>query len=212
MTVTAPPPEGPRRTRTRAWWGGVAVLCALAAGAGCGYRFADGDWALALEVRTLRVGAIANETRQFGLEKSLAFALEREIMRWGAVALVEQPGGADAVLGGTIRDFTVVPVAFDARDEALQYETAVVLDLHLTRSRDGSVLWEVAGLRVSEEFSSVARIVVTSSSRFQRNTLNAADLPKLTDIQLAESNKELAVERLLESLARDAYALMAANF
>ena len=104
------------------------------------------------------------------------------------------------------------PVAFDATDEALQYEVSLVVDLHLQRNSDGHILWEVSGLRESEEYSSVSRVIVTSSSQFQHGNLDPGDLSKFKDIQIAESSKRRAVERLLDSTVRDVYALLAQDF
>jgi len=198
----------PARRRTWPAW----VLVPLLAACGCGYHFSDSTWARKDDVHSISVGSIANNTREFGLEKSLAFALQREIIRHGAVDLADEPGGGDAVLSGTIREFIIQPVAFDAQDEALQYETAIVVDFYLKRNSDGHILWEASGLRSSEEYSSIARVVVTSSSQFQQQNLNAGDLPALTDVQLAESSKRQALDRLLDDVVRDAYALMAEDF
>jgi hypothetical protein len=190
----------------------MSVLLLATALAGCGYQFTAKTFNLPPDIHSIRVGEITNRTRQFGLEKSLAFALEREIVRRGTVDLVEEHGGGDAVITGAIRTYELRPVAFDKSDEALQYEVAIVADLHLQRSTDGHVLWQAKGLRESEEYSAIARVVVTSSAQFQNENLDAPDLAKFTDIALADSQKRKAVERLLDSLARDAYALMVEDF
>jgi len=54
--------------------------------------------------------------------------------------------------------------------------------------------------------------VVTSSSQFQQNTVNAKDIPQFTDIQLSESQRRQANEALVESLARDIYNSMMEDF
>lgn len=187
-------------------------LAAVLMFSACGYQFAALRTALPEGVRAVSVGTISNHTREFGLEKSLAFAIEREVVRRGALQLVEEPGGGDAVVTGTIRGYTLKPVAFDAADEALQYQLTIAVDLQLRRNDDGRVLWQIEGLRESDEYSAVPRVVVTSSSQFQRGALDPIDLTKFTDIQLAESQKRQAVDRLLETIARDAYALMSEDF
>jgi hypothetical protein len=48
-------------------------------------------------------------------------------------------------------------------------------------------------------------IVVPGSSQFQRGTLDLDDLAKLTDIQLAETEKRLAIDRLVESIVSDVH-------
>lgn len=188
----------------------VVLLCLLLAG--CGYNLAGTNTSLPADVRTISVGKIDNRSREFGLEKSLGFVFEQEALRRGLIRVANDPGAGDAVLSGTIRSFDTYPVSFDANDQALQYEATLVVDLTLRRQKDGQVLWEVRGLREVEEYSASANVVVTSSSQFQRGQLDAADLPKMSDIQLAETEKGLAVERLLTQAVRDAYDQIVEGF
>jgi hypothetical protein len=59
----------------------------------------------------------------------------------------------------------------------VQYELTLVLDLSLRRESDGRVLWYVTGMRESDEYSASSQVVVTSSSQFQQQTLDATNLP-----------------------------------
>jgi hypothetical protein len=189
-----------------------ASLAILLLFPGCGYHFSGSRSMLPEDVRTLSVGEITNASRQFGLEKNLAFALEREVYVRGQLRLVEAPEVGDAVLSGSIRSFSIRPVAFDSRDEAIQYAADLRVDLTLRRQADGTVLWKASGLEAFEEYSVRASTVITSSSQFQRGTLNRNDLDAMTDIQLAETEKRLAIERLLESVVRDAHDRMLEDF
>ena len=186
----------------------------LAALAGCGYHLPAAQPGLPEDVHSISVGALENRSREHGLEKTLAFALEREIHERGQFRMVEEPGGGDAVLSGIIRDLHLKPVAFDANDLAVQYEIRVVLDLTLTRKSDGHVLWHVTRLQESDEYSASANVVVTSSSQFQQGTLNAANVqdPQFTQIQLAETERRSAITRLLRQLVRDVYNQMVEDF
>lgn len=191
----------------------AALLLTLAL-AGCGYHLAGEQLGLPDDVHSLSVGTLVNRSREHGLEKNLAFALEREIHERGHFRMSEDPGGGDAVLSGTIRDLQIRPVAFDANDEALQYEIDVILDLTLTRKDDGHVLWRVVGLQESEEYSANSRVIVTSSSQFQRDTLDAGAVqsPEFTHVQLAETERRRAIARLLSQAVRDVYNQMVENF
>ena len=53
------------------------LLCLLLAG--CGYHFAGEQVSLPEDVHSVSVGHIENRSREQGLEKTLAFALEREV-------------------------------------------------------------------------------------------------------------------------------------
>jgi len=51
------------------------------------------------------------------------------------------------------------------------------------------------------------------SSQFQeQSTLNEENLLQLTDVQLSESQKQEAIDRVLENMSRDVYNAMVENF
>lgn len=182
--------------------------------AGCGYHLPGGKPSLPEDVRSISVGTLGNKSREYGLEKTLAFALEREIHERGQFRMEEEPGGGDAVLTGTIRELRLRPVAFDSNDQAVQYEIRLTLDLTLTRRSDGRVLWHVKSLRETDEYSASSRVVVTSSSQFQQQTLDAANIQsdQFTTIQLAETERRQAIARLLSQAVRDVYEQMVEDF
>jgi Lipopolysaccharide-assembly len=171
--------------------------------AGCGYQLEGTQIHVPGNVHSVSVGAFKNESREFGLDRRLRFAFEKAIFRRGILKIVEDPGGGEAVLGGTIRAFSTYPVAFDADDEAVRYEAELTLDVTLQRQSDGEILWKASGLQAIEEYSVVQALVVPSSSQFQRGTLDLNDLAKLTDIQLAETEKRLAIDRLVGTIVTD---------
>src|SRR5688572_33063692 len=109
---------------------GFALAAVLATAPGCGYHFAGTESRLPAEVRTVALGPIANDTREVGLEKILLEALEDEITGRGRLDVVP-PGRGDAVLSGKIRSYDTRPVSFTRRDEALQYQLSVIVDLEL---------------------------------------------------------------------------------
>jgi hypothetical protein len=160
----------------------------------------------------LSVGPFENESREFGLDRRLMFALEGEFFRRGLLRVVEDPDGGEAVLSGTIRSFTTRPVAFDSRDEALQYEAEMTLDAELKRRDDGAVLWKASGMTAIEDYVVARSVVVPSSSQFQRGTLDLDDLNALTNIQLAETEKRLAINRLVGSIVVDLHDRLLDDF
>lgn len=191
-----------------------ATLLLLVVLTGCGYHLAGEQRGLPADIHSLSVGNVVNHSREYGFEKTLAFAFEREIHERGQFQMVEDPSGGDAVLTGVIRDIRVQPVAFDANDQAIQYQLTLILDFTLTRHSDGQVLWHVREMRELDEYSVSANVVVTSSSTFQRGTLNASDVqnPQFTHIQLGETERRRALTRLLNQAVRDAYNQMVENF
>lgn len=184
---------------------GTAVALSLLLAAGCGYHLTGTQTRVPGGVKSISIGAIENQSRESALGKALALALEREFYRRKVLVVEESPGAGEALLTGTIRKFEARPVAFDPHDEALRYEAELVVDLVLRRQDDGTVLWRTAGMNEVEEYDVAVQIVVPTSSRFQRGTMDPDDLRKLTDIQLAETEKRLAIDRLVDSLVRDVH-------
>jgi lipopolysaccharide assembly LptE-like protein len=188
----------------------LVVLLALAS-VGCGYQFAAGGRTFDPGLRTIGVKTLDNETREIGVEKRLAMAIEREFVIRGPlkVTSVDQ---SDLQLTGTVRSAEDRPVAFNRDDEVLIYQTVLSLDLELRRRDTGALVWHVKGLRVADDYESVASVVVTTSSDFRSGTLNPEDLGGFTDVQLAETRRRETLERMIGNLARDVYDQIMEDF
>ena len=182
------------------------MLLAAVALSGCGYVVVGSQASrIPGDVTSVAVGTFTNRSRQEGLDKTLAFAVEREFYQRGSLPVRESPAEGEAVISGTIREFQIRPVSFNQQDEALQYEAKLVLDVQLTRQSDGSVLWRGSNMQSVEDYSVNRQTVVPSSSQFQQGTLDFDNLAQLTDIQLAETEKHLAINRMLRAIARDVH-------
>jgi hypothetical protein len=182
------------------------LLLAAVALTGCGYAVVGSQVSrIPGDVTSVAVGTFTNRSRQEGLDKTLAFAVEREFYQRGSLPVRESPAEGEALISGTIREFQIRPVSFNQQDEALQYEAKLVLDVQLTRQSDGSVLWRGSNMQTVEDYSVNRQTVVPSSSQFQQGTLDFDNLAQLTDIQLAETEKHLAINRMLRAIARDVH-------
>lgn len=187
------------------------ALLALMPAAGCGYGFAAGGRTFESGVHTIGVRTFVNETREVGVEKRLAMAIEREFVLRGPLR-VAKPEEGDLVLTGTVKTAEDRPVAFNRDDEVLIYQTILSLDLDLRRRDTGKLVWKVRGLRVADDYESVASVIVTTSSDFRKSTLNAEDLGGFTDVQLAETRRRETLERMIGNLARDVYDQIMEDF
>jgi hypothetical protein len=183
----------------------------MLAWAGCGYQFAGGGRTFDPALRTIGVKTFANETREIGVEKRLAMAIEREFVIRGPLKVADVDE-SDLQLTGTVKSAEDRPVAFNRDDEVLIYQTVLALDLELRRRDNGKLLWRVHGLRVADDYESVASVVVTTSSEFRSSTLNPEDLGGFTDIQLAETRRRQTLERMIGTLARDVYDQIMEDF
>ena len=181
-----------------------AALLAVLALAACGYHLSGTGTTVPESARTIRMALFTNHTRETGLEVRLHRAVEDEFRRQGTLRIVTEDD-ADLVLSGDIRRFTSVPVAFSATDEAVQYQGIMQVSLRLTERESGHVLFENKLLQESQDFGAVSGVVITSSPHFQRGTIDARDLPDLTNVQIGEARRREAQRNLIDLLARDIY-------
>jgi outer membrane lipopolysaccharide assembly protein LptE/RlpB len=175
---------------------------------GCGYHF-TGSGVLPQGIQRVSVAEIDNQTLETGSEKELQWALEREFRHRGGVTVADEGEG---VLNVTMRQLDLRPLSFDSRDQVLEYEVTLLLDVILTHRETGQTIWQANNLRVASDYSAVPQVVVTSSPEFQQGTLNPEDLRGLTDIQFSETQKHAAMERLFTAAAREVVVRLSENF
>ncbi len=181
------------------------AMVALALGlGGCGYHFAGAGVGLPPTARTVSVAVFANHTREHGLEVSLRRAIEEEFRRRGALDVVADPDG-DLIVSGTIRRFQTTPVAFISTSEAVQFQGIVQISFRLVERSTKRVIYENKLLQESLDFGAVSDVVVTTSPRFQRGTIDARDLAQMTNVQLGEARRRESLIELVDLLARDVY-------
>jgi hypothetical protein len=182
----------------------MAWLLVPALLAGCGYRLAGGGAELPASARTVSVSLFRNSTREPGLELALRRAIEEEFRRRGPLEVVSESKG-DLVVSGRIRRFQTTPVAFTGTAEAVQFQGIVQVSFRLTERATGNVVYENQLLQESLDFGAVADVVVESSPRFQRGTIDARDLIQMTNVQIGEARRRETLGELVDLLARDIY-------
>lgn len=175
---------------------------------GCGYQF-SGVPTLPQGVQSVSFAEFGNETLEPGVEKELQWAFEREFRNHGGITIAKHGEG---ILNVTLNDIHFRPLTFDQRDQVLEYEAALAFDISLTHRDTGDMLWQQNNIRIVEDYSAIPQVVVTTSPEFLEGRLDPKDLPGLTDIQFAETQRRLALERLLKEAAREAYFRIGENF
>jgi hypothetical protein len=182
------------------------VLLLLAALGGCGYQFVGDSSLLPSDAQTIYVEPFVNRSREVGMDKELASALRGEIYRRGSLKVVDYSEQADVILSGVIRSLESTVASVNRRDEVLQYESALTLDVTLRRRQPNEILWRGQGLRLTEIHNGSRAAVVTTSSEFLTGgTLNSTDVRRLTDIQLTEVERRVVEDQLLERFAKELY-------
>lgn len=170
---------------------------------GCGYQFVGDSSLLPKDARTLYVEPFVNRSRDVGMEKELTTALRGEFYRRGPVQVVDQSEQADVIVSGVVRSLESNVASVNRKDEVLQYESVLVLDVTLRRREPNEILWRGQGVRLSDVFGGSRAAVVTTSSDFRTGTLNASDIRRMTDAQLTEVERGSLRGELMERFAKE---------
>jgi outer membrane lipopolysaccharide assembly protein LptE/RlpB len=177
----------------------LAFLCLL----GCGYQFAGRSELFPKDVRSVYVEPFLNRTRDIGMEHELTTAVRSELYRRGELQVVDVPDQADAILSGVVRSFDSTTASVNREDELLQYEAVMIVDVTFRRRQPSEILWRGQAIRLTALHAGSRAAVVTTSSKFQNQTLNTDDVRRLTDIQLTETENHRVREQLIERFARE---------
>ena len=156
---------------------------------GCGYRFAASGGTLPEGVRALYVPLFANSTPEPGTEAYFTEALRAELARAG------QEGGAaaDAAVRGELVELFTGP-AIVAPAGRVSYRLRATVRLHVVR--EGKTIKELK-LVGSEDYL---------SSSASDTTAQAMAILEM------EANRRLALRRLAQTLMRQAYEGLTANW
>jgi outer membrane lipopolysaccharide assembly protein LptE/RlpB len=187
----------------RRWKSCVAVAVLLAVLGGCGYQFAGESSLLPEDARTIYVEPFVNRSRDVGMDKELTSALRGEFYRRGRLSVVDQSEQADLILSGVVRSLERSVASVNRKDEVLQYESVLTLDVTLRRREPNVVLWRGQGVRLNDIHGGSRAAVVTTSSEFLTGTLNASDVRRMTDVQLTEIEGRAVRDQLMERFAKE---------
>jgi len=183
----------------------ILVLWVGQIASGCGYQFVGNGALLPKDARTVFVESFVNRSRDVGIEKEIATALRSEFYRRGPLRIVDQFDLADLILTGVVRPVENNVASVNGRDEALQYNSVIIIDVTLRQRESNNVIWRGDAMRLSELYAGSRAAVVTTSSDFRTGTLNAADVGRLTDVQLTEFERRDSRRQLMEQFAKEVY-------
>jgi len=170
---------------------------------GCGYQFAGRSDLFPKDVRSVYVEPFINRTRDVGIEYELTSALRREFYRRGELQVVDQADQADAILSGVVRTFDSLTASVNNNNEVLQYEATMIVDVTFRRREPSEILWRGQNIRLTEIHAGERAAVVTTSPKFQNQTLNSLDVRRMTDIQLTETDNRQMREDLIDRFSRE---------
>jgi outer membrane lipopolysaccharide assembly protein LptE/RlpB len=180
----------------------LAMSAGMLLGAGCGYQFAGQSPLFPQNIHTVYVEPFISRSRDVGIDQELTSALRSEFYRRGPLKVVDRLEQADAIISGVIRSLDSHVASVNRKDEVLQYESVMVVDVSLRRREPNEILWRAQGTRLTQIYNGSRAAVVTTSSEFKTGTLNAEDVRNMTDIQLTESDKQRVRDQLVEGFAQ----------
>ncbi|MFQ5736948.1 MAG: LPS assembly lipoprotein LptE [Thermodesulfobacteriota bacterium] len=128
----------------------LPILLLLAAFAlmahGCGYSVAGKGGRMPGGITEMAVPVFVNDTMKPDIEGAVTSAFVNEM-----VNTVNITSGADAVMRGVIKSYSLKPVSFTKSDVNIEYRLTVSISLSITR--DGKVVWEDENISDYEDFT-----------------------------------------------------------
>ena len=147
------------------WVVGCIVASGVGPGlaSGCAYRWAGSADATPLGRVAVRMPE--NLSGEPGLERLVAEALRRAVLRRAGAELVEETATADWVVGGRVLPLRVAPASLSPVVLTLEYEVTLSLDLRARRGDGREVVGDARALRETERFLSSADVEAQRKNR-----------------------------------------------
>jgi len=130
---------------------------------GCGYQMVGKETHIPPGLNSLAVPTFKNQTFEPGIEVPFTQGFLKEFIRDRRVNVVERTG-ADSVLEGVIKSFTIYSVSYDKSGLVLEYEVRVILDFIL-KKRTGEVLWEERNFSETRWFRASSDVLVNETNK-----------------------------------------------
>ena len=126
------------------WIGLVTVVLVAGSMLDCGYALVGRSSTLPEDVRTIYVQALTNQTSRARVDQLLTQAIIDEFVTRQRFKVVSDRESADAILGGTVTNFRVRPVAFsrESGGRAREYEILIYARMQFIRQDNDEVLWK----------------------------------------------------------------------
>jgi hypothetical protein len=154
----------------------LALASVVLAASACGYRFVRYEAAPGGAHQSVAIRALRNDSFEPGIDSVMNDALRREFLRRGALRIVEDPGGADLVIGGAVLPVVWSTRSFSSVNFAIEYEVTLRLRLEVARSDGEKIPLDATALAESELYLASADVEVTRKNREEALRRVAASL------------------------------------
>jgi outer membrane lipopolysaccharide assembly protein LptE/RlpB len=118
----------------------IGLTCVLAILSGCGYRLANKNLGGG-EGQTIAVPTFTNRTTTYRIEQRMTEAVRQELIRRTRFKVIPEKN-ADLVMIGEVLGYAAVPVIFNQQGRASAYTMLVDLNVRVTDTRTGAVVFQ----------------------------------------------------------------------
>lgn len=138
----------------------ISMIVALILLAGCGYHVSGTGTSLPEGVSAVRIDLFENRTSEPYLDALVTQSISYRLLRLDNIELVEKKEDADASLTGSVIQYSVAAIAYDALDNIEAYRVTIKVEAALERLSDGKILWQGQTIRYQDFRSGAADITL----------------------------------------------------
>lgn len=119
----------------------------------CGYHEGGRGALVPPDVKTIAIPVFKNQTTQFRIEQQLTAAVTKELIERTAYHITQNPGGADALLKGTVKEIHQGVVTFNPQTgSATTLQIEVIAGVVLTDLHTKKVIFSNPGYVFREQY------------------------------------------------------------
>jgi hypothetical protein len=146
-------PSRARRKRSRSLPPLSCLIISCLCLASCGYHVAGRADLVPKSVHTVAIPAFANATVRYKLSDRLPQAISREFIARTRYQIVNDPDQADAVLRGSVVNYSAFPILFDqATGRASGLQVNVTMQVNFVERTTGKVIFTRPNFEIQQRY------------------------------------------------------------
>ncbi len=136
----------------------ATVLAVALAIGGCGYSLRA---TLPGNIKTVHIPVLENRTQEPGVEDFITQALTQALVTSGVARIAQNAEEADAILEGSIVEYSLTSLAFDRTANVTQYRLQIALTLTLRDRAKNEVVWKQDRIEERADFPVTGQVTTT---------------------------------------------------
>jgi hypothetical protein len=137
----------------------IAPLCLSLLVSGCGYHISGRGDTMPKTLHTVAINSFGNNTLRYKLAGLLPADIGRELVSRTKYRLVPAAGEADAVLSGSLVNYSAFATVVDPNTyAATTVQVIVIVNITLTERATGKVLYTRQGFEVRERYEIASKL------------------------------------------------------